>query len=385
VFWGRNYNTAGVPGPERSRSWVNQPEKMFGATSDTGHHDGQVRFGNVKFNYRPNFEDGTYKQGVVDEGPDHVTFEFVSPYVIGCTPANDKPWGVYDAGGRNGLCVRCDHGSSIDVSTDGGATWHTSHDAWIQDPMDHTWKLDLTDFVKGRRQYLLRFGYGAEELKRKKPFWTTVCQANAATMPRLHDGTNRVTFVAGGTAVASVGPDRALVQRHVVEGALDSPKVTLELKTPRGEKAVRLYASSWQASGAPPSPDVSYFIEVSADGGKTWGPVVKDWKIVRRPPEPSDFWSQSFCWGDVELPAVTGPVRVRFRNTGGKTYRNVEAHLVYDVPSPLPTKVTFAWRNGAGPLRSAEHIYPGQAGAEDATWQFDAGAGAKPSYVAYTQ
>src|SRR5204863_3013532 len=28
VFWGRNYNTAGIPGPERSQTWVNQPEKM---------------------------------------------------------------------------------------------------------------------------------------------------------------------------------------------------------------------------------------------------------------------------------------------------------------------------------------------------------------------
>jgi hypothetical protein len=31
VFWGHNYNTAGIPGPERSRTWINQPEKMFGA------------------------------------------------------------------------------------------------------------------------------------------------------------------------------------------------------------------------------------------------------------------------------------------------------------------------------------------------------------------
>src|SRR3954468_22174326 len=29
VFWGMNYNTAGIPGPERWGSWVNQPEKLF--------------------------------------------------------------------------------------------------------------------------------------------------------------------------------------------------------------------------------------------------------------------------------------------------------------------------------------------------------------------
>jgi hypothetical protein len=385
VFWGRNYNTAAIAGPERSRSWVNQPENMFGARHDAGHLDGRVRYGNVAFHYRPNFDDATYRQGLVDEGTDHVTFEFTSPYVIGCTPPTDKPWGVYDPGGRNGLYVWCDHGSAIDVSTDAGASWHTSTDAWIQDPVNHTWKLDLTDFVKGRRQYLLRFGHGAQELKRRKPHWTTVCQANAATMPWLHDGTNRVTFLAGGTALASAGPERAHAQRHVVAGAFDSPTVTLELAAPRGAKAVRLYAASWQASGAPPAPDVSYSIDYSTDAGKSWQPVVKDWKIVRRPPEPADFWSQSFCWGDVPLPGVAGPVRVRFRNTGGKTYRTAEAHLAYEVADPSPTRVTFRWRDAAGQSRSADHTYRGPPGSPDASWTFDAGTGVRPVSVAYEQ
>ena len=42
-----------------------------GATSDTGHRDGQVRFGNGSFNYHPRFDAGTERPGVVDEGPDH--------------------------------------------------------------------------------------------------------------------------------------------------------------------------------------------------------------------------------------------------------------------------------------------------------------------------
>ena len=31
VFWGMNYKNGGIPGPERDRAWVNQPEKMFGS------------------------------------------------------------------------------------------------------------------------------------------------------------------------------------------------------------------------------------------------------------------------------------------------------------------------------------------------------------------
>ena len=44
---------------------------------------------------------------------------------------------------------------------------------------------------------------------------------------------------------------------------------------------------------------MKYQIEYSTDGGKAWRPVVKDWQVVRREPDPKDFWSQSFSWGEV--------------------------------------------------------------------------------------
>jgi hypothetical protein len=277
---------------------------------------------------------------------------------------------VYKPGCRNGLVVSgapC----TVEASNDRGKSWHRAADG-----------NDLTDVVKGRQQYWLRFGAGASKLRNAGVSWRTVCQANVATIPHLHDGTNRVTFLAGGTAVVSAGPERALAQRHVVDGAFDSPTVTLELAAPRGAKAVRLYAASWQASGAPPSPDVAYFIDYSTDAGKTWQPVVKDWRIVRRPPEPADFWSQSFCWGDVELPRVTGSVRVRFRNTGGKTYRNVEAHLVYEVAQPSPTVVTFAWQE-AGGAKTATHAYGPKSARQDDSWTVSAGAGVKTKWAEF--
>src|SRR5205807_1251197 len=107
-----------------------------------------------------------------------------------------------------------------------------------------------------------------------------------------------------------------------------------------------------------------YQIEYATDG-KTWRPVVKDWQIVRRAPEPDDFWSQSFTYGDVELPAGTpaGPVRVRYRNDGGKSYRKVEAYVAYEVAKPSPVEVTFAWTEGDGggnnALKTASHVCSG--------------------------
>jgi hypothetical protein len=301
--------------------------------------------------------------------------------VIGATPPNDKPWGVYDAGGTNGLVVTGAGIVKVSVSTDHGTTWHTAGRP------ASAGRVDLTDFVKSQQQYRLRFDAGAAVLRDAKPSWRTVCQTNVATIPRLRDGANAITFLAGGTAVTSAGPNRAQAEPYVVEGKMDSPAVTLELKSPRGEQAVKLYAAGWVASGSPPLPDVQYSINFSTDGGKTWQPVVKDWRIERRPPEPADFWSQSFCWGEIDLPGGghAGPVRVRFGNDGGKSYRKVEAHLAYAVNRPSPTKVTFAWSEGggAGRLRTASHTYPADVGTEDTSVFLDAGRDVKTKWVEF--
>ena len=42
-------------------------------------------------------------------------------------------------------------------------------------------------------------------------------------------------------------------------------------------------------------------------------------QIIRQGEEPAEFWSQSFCYGELPLPkAATEPVQIRFRNNGGK-------------------------------------------------------------------
>jgi hypothetical protein len=371
VFWGMNYNAKGVPGPERSRSWVNQPERMYQTTKGTAHVVGQARYANAVYTYRPRFEDGSYKAGVVSEGDQQVTFEFRSPYVIGCTPANDSTWGIYDAGGTNGLIVSGKAEAPMRVSVDQGKTW--------SDPQYGT--ADLTDRVKGHNQYLLRIGAPAKQLQGSGLTIRTVCQANVATIPHLHDGVNKVTFESSGLAQTSAGPALGQAEAHVVEGKMGSKMVTLELAPPRGEKAVRVYAASWQSSGAPPAP-VKYQIEYSTDGGKRWASVVKDWQITRREPEPADFWSQSFAWGDAELKDVAGPVQVLFRNDGGKTYRKVEAHLAYRVSNPSPTTVRFAWTDGNGKIRTVEHVYPA-AGPADASWSVDAGQKVATQWVEF--
>jgi hypothetical protein len=396
VFWGMNYRQDGIPGPARDRTWVNQPQNMYMSRDGAGYHPGQARYANAVYTYAPDLKNGSYKEGVIADGPEGVTFEFTTPYVIAATPPNDKPWGIYEAGGSNGLVIHGKTGSCrVSVSVDHGRNWRDATGAAVAPET-----LDLTDLVKGRQQYWLRFGAAADALAGMNLSWRTVCQCNAAIIPRLHDGTNKITLETSGRALFSAGPQRDIAAAHLVEGEgkLDSgSNLTLELAPPRGQKAVHLYASSWQSSGNPPSPDVAYRIDYSLDGGKSWQPVVRDWHIVRRPPEPADLWSQSFCWGDVELPAApAGAVRVRFSNNGGKTYRNVEAHLAYDVvdrrralAEQPPMTVTFAWREGkgggggGGDLQTASKTYRTAPATRFENWSIDAGQNVQTEWVQY--
>jgi hypothetical protein len=373
VFWGRNYNTGDIPGPERSHTWVNQPEKMYQSKSGAGYKPGQVRHANAVYIYRPDFRGNTYKEGVIDETDNQVTFAFYTPYIIAATPPNAKPWGIYDAGCKNGLVLHGQAQCGVAVSTDQGKTW--------RDCGNFTDGLDLTDHVKGHRQYFLRLHTGAKQLRDSGLTVRTVCQVNSAVLPRLKDNGTKVNFAAGGTAVVSAGPNLPQAEAHVVAGKIGSPKVTLELATPRMEPITALYAAAHVHSSSPPSPAVRYQIEYSLDAGKTWQSVVKDWSIPRSDQEPQDFWSQSLCWGDTSLEDHNAnKVLVRFHNNGGKTYGRCEAHLVYRLPKNDDTRVTYAWNDNGGE-RTASHVF---ADAEAVTsWTVPTGQNVRTRWVEF--
>ncbi len=374
VYWGRNYNTAGVPGPERSLTWVNQPDKMHGGLDGVKHRAGQARYANAVYHYVPNFKNDSYQEGVAAETDHSVTFEFYTPYIIAATPANDKPWGIYDAGCRNGLVLHGKADCPVEVSVDQGATFQPCGKL--------TAGLDLTDYVKGHRQYWLRFGRPAKLLADAKLEITTVCQASGSIMPRLRDGGTTIHFAKSDRGIISAGPNLKQAQTHVIAGKFGSPRVSLELATPRGEPIVGIYAAGHLQSSSPPQPDVNYQIEYSLDGGRRWQPLVKDWKITRRGEEPKDFWSQSFCWGNTELggtASTSSTAQLRFSNTGGKNYLRCEAHLLYSVNSADRTKITFAWSEG-GDKKQAEHTFVG--GANDA-WKISTGKNVQTHWVEY--
>ncbi len=371
VFWGRNMNAKRIAGPERDRTWVNRPDEMRGSKTGTSASAGMARYGNAVYTYRPDFGNGDYREGVVAEGEDFVVLGFATPYLIAATPSADGPWGVTEPGCTNGLVLRGKAECAVALSVDGGRTWHDC--GAFADGMD------LTDRVKGRRQYLLRLGAGAKALEGAGISITTVCQASTSVVPRLKDEGSEVTFLASGHAVLSAGPalDHALA--HVVDGAFGTPSVTLELKAPRGEQAAAVYAAAQVESGDPPDPEARYAIDCSTDGGRTWVPVVKDWTVPRLGEDPPAFWPWSLCFGSREMGGAGGPVRVRFSSNVGKRIARAEAHLVYRTPSKDATKVTFDWGDRAGAHRESRVFAPGV----PATWKLGTGQGVTTFWVEF--
>jgi len=371
AFWGRNMKAKRVPGPERDRTWVNQPDRMYGSRKGAGAKTGMARFGNAVYTYRPDFASGAYKEGVIAEGPDHVVFEFYTPYLIAATPSSDDPWGVVMPGCTNGLVLNGSAACPVSISVDQGRTWRDC--GAFSDGMD------LTDDVKGRRQYFLQLGAGAKELEGSGLRITTVCQASTSVVPRLKDEGSEVTYLASGQGVVSAGPCLDQARARVVEGGFGTPTVTLELRTPRREPALAVYAAAQVESGNPPDADARYAIDCSTDGGKTWMPVVKDWTVPRLGADPPAFWPQSLCFGSLGLEDTSGAVRVRFSNSKGNRIARAEAHLVYRTGSKDGTKVTFDWADRKGTHRESHTFAPGP----PATWKLDTGRNVSTWWVEF--
>lgn len=370
VFWGRNYNAGGIPGPERSLTWVNQPETMFNSKTGVKQKQGQARYGNAVYTYRPDLSTNDYLEGVISQDDTQVTFEFRSPYIIGATPAKTDAWAIYQPGCRNGLVVRGAGGRKVSVSVDRGQSW--------RDGVGTGDTLDFTDTAKGSRQYWLRVNAGPKALASSGLTITTVCEANAAVMPRLKDHGSNVRFEASGQAVVSAGPTVPQAHSHIIDGKFDSSAVTLGLATPRGEPIAEVHAAAHVRSSNPPSSTVKYQIESSTDSGTTWKPMVLDWTINRQGEEPKDFWSQSMMWGQTAKEKPATNVQVRFKNSGGKQYARAEVHAVYRLLRTDDTKVTFAWTDAEGE-HTLSHVIPGAKG----VWTVPTSKGVKTKWVEF--
>ena len=371
AYWGSNSMAEDIPGPARSSTWALRPEQMFRAVRHGKH--GWGRHGNAVFTYEPNFADGSYREGVIAEDAESVTFFFQSPYAVAASPAaahRAKPDAVEHDGGSGGLVITARAaGCAVQVSTDAGRSW--SPPAALVD------RLDLTDLVKGRHGYRLKFNAAPAALADKGIAIRTVCMANDRTMPHLKDNGTTVEFAATNKGVFSTGSDVTQAAAFVTAGGFGQKSVEFTVPTPGGRPIREIHAVGWVASGVPPDPTVPYAIDYSTDNGSTWKPIVKDWRIELMGYQSDDWWSQSFCFGARDIAAERAKsVKVRFSNPTC-TYRRAQVDLVYDTGEVLPVEVRFDWTE-AGQPRSAAHTF---AAGDPAPWAIPTGTDVVTNWV----
>ena len=100
--------------------------------------------------------------------------------------------------------------------------------------------------------------------------------------------------------------------------------------------------------------------------------------MPRRGDEPSDFWSQSFCYGSRPIESPAGkPIHIRFRNNGGKPYFRAEAHLIQKTGPLDPVKITFNWTDADGEHQES-HVF-----ASKGQWRLATGVGVRTRWVEF--
>ncbi len=221
MFWGRDYwplNGKPKHGPYRNVTFLDDPPTGNGRKGR-----GLAYYGNGVFEYAP-LADGKYKDGAKDsksvafkdgllrgrDKGDYVIFEHVSPYVIAARPVvgGDRDWDVLKEKCRDGAVISGEAAGKVPVavSVDGGRTWQEVGAAQDQ------FKIDFTDAVKGRHDYLVRFGLSRDDgLKALK--MRTVVQAGRGVFPRLKDNGTAVTYQASGQNAIHGGPSQDLAER----------------------------------------------------------------------------------------------------------------------------------------------------------------------------
>jgi hypothetical protein len=373
VFWGICVD--GMDGPNRHITYLNDPDNCFNATKrpwSEGSPDRRARFGNAVFTYKPDFKGGSYKAGVAAEDDKSVTFEHCSPYIIAAKPVNKK---CLQPGCTLGLVLNGKADCKVCVSWDKMQTF--------SEPVDFTDGLDLTDLVKGRYQYWLKFLAPAAGLADKGITITTRTMASGYVMPQLKPNGTQVTFNASGLAATTIGPQAKAIRKNIEDGALDKPSFTVKLKTPHGEKIKTVCWATRSPTGCPPKPEMAFKAEYSTDG-KQWKVLRDNWRMLPPVPyEAPDTWSQSFFYGTNDISAdAASEVLVRVSNNLGKRYQMGQFTLIYETKNDAKTKVTYCW-DEAGQEKTAEHVYP--AGAKmDSSWTIETGKEPKMKWVEMT-
>ncbi len=379
VFWGRDYyGLNGKPkhGPFRNVTFLDDPPM-----GNNRKGRGMTYYANGVFEYIPPLADGRYKEGTTDskgivfkdgalrgtsKGAE-VTFEHASPYIIAARSVGggDRSWDLLKEKCCDGAIIsgKAVGAVPVKVSVDGGSSWQGVGTA------KGDFHIDFTDVVKGRHEYLIRFGLskvdGLKSLKMR-----TVTQIGRGVFPRLKDGGTKITYEASGQSVIDGGPSQYLAERYRRKDLEKDGCRVYQIKAPG---LIRHASGVVRVESVGP-----WSVEFSLDGGKTWKTGVKGVKCGG-PEKEWDGGKAGYIWAEMDFPknSSANDVLIRF---GKGTILQAQVFATYQRKNDSPLKVTYGWTEG-GKVRRASHEI--KAGAAADSWTIPTGQKVETKWVTF--
>jgi hypothetical protein len=401
--------------PARDQTSIGSPEESAKV--------GQ-RFGNGCFLWQPSLSAGEHLDGTLattgsfvtgsapvlkSSGASTLVLFQNTPYTIAAIPGATLTNGKKDpatAGATNGAVIGADTVGTVgvEVSVNAGATWTS-----IGTLSGVGAKIDFTDKVKGRNQYLLRLSFGDGEGLNSLTL-RTITVMNQGVYPNLKSGTANVTYTASNAGALELSPDlfsaaSANSMTGYVTKAGDS-----------GNVAGDYYATGTYAfNGTDNNPiSVTYKITMPpalAAAGATWKQIFAggnfrvavppaltgqfgriqissdqvSWTTIGEHLPPSDnelshFWAYGRSAEGTTLGGTTYYVKYTTGNgTNQASIRYIRLAATFTMPtSNSPVEVTYAWNNGA----AQTNVHTVAAGASSDSWSIPTGTVASQTKVA---
>jgi hypothetical protein len=378
-------------GPFRDWTFVNcgEPEHPEGKANCRGN----ASYCNGEFVYRLDFRSKASLEGIVElfglelseqsprlRVPDgrggSAIFEHFSPYVICGDPVDDanpmsgKATDGFIVEGKGAVGV-----VDLDVSVDQGQTWQ--HIALC----DGTFRLDLTEHVKGRYGWQVRLRIegksGIDELT-----FTTTTQVCQAIYPRLSPGGSKVTYRAGSRGVTPILPNWSREQRPSTWLELEelrSPNATYKPRSKSNRfifetnnnkpgqvvfavntddrELTEIRAAARYRVRVPPPEGCDYHLEYSIDEGRTWTTFA-----TSEIPADNEF-SSGWVWGRAafenknDQPIHRALVKVHFYQGGYQTgLIDAQIYGVHRTPAPSDATLTYGWKESGESKTHVEQV-----------------------------
>lgn len=375
-FWHADNKRKG--GPFRDWTFVNTGHADQPAELDRNAYRGNASYCNADFVYTPDLGSDKYLEGVVEQSanvvaggspklkssdgqPASVTFDHYSPYVIAGDPVDDL--NPMTGKATDGLVVsgKAKGNVAVEISVDQGQSWQPAGN------VAGDFKLDLTEQVKGRYTWRVRFNLKGDDGLDAVTFATS-CQVNQAMYPRLKPGGSNVTFRNSSRGVVAMRPNFALSEKQLAR--IEVPELRADNMAYVGHKNLNdlAYKTTNNKPGfvvfkvespevlreitaaarfrvrVPPPAEADFKLELSTDEGKSWQPLGKA-------DIPADNeYSSGWMYGKADVSAAktkSALVKVHVYQGGYSTgIHDVRAYGVYQTESPQAATVTYGWKEG---------------------------------------